>query len=62
MSSNIQTMPVVSDMHAQNFLRLRYSSINAHVQNGALAVLLALLPITVANTLVMHNSKQITFQ
>jgi len=37
-------------------------SIDAHLQNVALTVLAALLAIKDANTLVMHNSKQITVQ
>ena len=36
-------------------------SVDAHFQNGAVTVSVFFLPIKVANTLVMHNSKQISF-
>jgi len=42
----------------QNHLR----SVDAHSHNGAVTVLLSLVPITAANTLVLPNSDQITIQ
>jgi len=39
-----------------------WHSIDTHFQNGAVKVTLALVAIMAANTLVMHNSDQITLQ
>ena len=36
--------------------------VNGHFQNGAVTSPIAIFPITAANTLVTHSSKQITFQ
>jgi len=38
----------------------RWRSVDAHAKNGALTVLLSLLPIEAANTSVMHNIDQVT--
>jgi len=39
----------------------RGHSIDPHIQNGAVTVSLSLFPIKAANTLIMHNSEQLTF-
>jgi len=38
----------------------RWRSVDAHAKNGAVTVLLSLLPIKAANTHVMHNNDQVT--
>jgi len=40
--------------------RNRWRSVDAHAQNGAVTVLLSLLPIQAANTSVMHNNDQVS--
>jgi hypothetical protein len=38
----------------------RWRSVDAHAKNGAVTVLLSLLPVKAANTTVMHNNDQVT--
>jgi hypothetical protein len=38
----------------------RGRSVDAHAKNGAVTLLLAVLPIEAANTSVMHNNDQVT--
>jgi len=40
----------------------RWRSVDAHFQNGVVTLPLAILSIKAANTLVLHNSNEITFQ
>jgi len=40
----------------------RWRSVNAHAKNGAVTVLLSLLPMKAANTSIMHKNDQVTGQ
>ena len=61
-SSNIHAMPSLFNMHHPKLMTLSWDEVDGQFQNGVVTVSLSLLPIMAANTLVMDNSEQITYQ
>jgi len=60
MHNNDQVIRELLYLQDHKSLMLRWRSVDAHAKNGAVTVLLSLLPIKAANTCVMHNNDQVT--